>query len=201
MAVDIDVEALLIWTYRDQRADLYAGGARMHPLERAADGHRVFGRSADGCAAIEDRAMLGADVDVRGHVVGGMAIDDDAEHVHGLVASLGLVAATLMRHARAGSRPGWAADVAPLRIVPLYEERRWPDPAVPRHPGWLYCPFVVDDNHGEIAFQRAEYTAWVSGLILVAYGLRQETGRLRRWQVTDVLPPVTPWGLDEDAAS
>ncbi|MFZ2869858.1 hypothetical protein [Zavarzinia sp.] len=196
MAVDIDVEALLVWTYRDQRADLYACGAQMHPLERAADGHRVFGRSADGCAAIEDRAMLGADVDVRGRAIGGMAIDDDAEHVHGLVAALGQVSSTLMRHARAGSRPGWAADVAPIRIVPLPEIRRWPDPRQPRHPGHLYCPVVIDDNAREIAFQRGQYTAWVSGLILVAYGLRMETGRLRRWHVTDALPPLAPWGLD-----
>jgi hypothetical protein len=193
MPKTIDVEKLLIWTYQDQRADLYAAGARMLPMERLADHHTVVNRSADGCALLEERQALGTKVDVIGYAVGGMKIDDDAEHVHGIVASLGKVSRIVMQHARVGTRPDWGVDLKAESIAPCYEVRRWWDEANPRHPGYLYCPFSINDNGGSVRYRRTRYLVWLSALVLVAWGLRQDTARLKRWQVTDDLPPGAPW--------
>ena len=122
----ISIEALLIWTYRDQRAaDEVAG---LHQSEAEANGVAWSGRSGDGVAALMDRARLGCRIE------GGAGkntmtgrIHPDAEIVDSWVRAMGEETARLViRHAAVGLRPevpaaprleplrwGWGADGRP----------------------------------------------------------------------------------------
>ncbi len=114
----ISIEALLIWTYRDQRAaDEVAG---LHQSEAEADGVAWSGRSGDGVAALMDRARLGCRIE------GGAGkntmtgwIHRDAEMVDSWVRALGEdVARLVIRHAAVGLRPEVPA-------TPRLEPLRW----------------------------------------------------------------------------
>ncbi|MFZ2872231.1 MAG: hypothetical protein WAZ62_19165, partial [Zavarzinia sp.] len=102
--IEIDVEHLVIWAIRDQRADLYIGGVELFADERRADGGLVMSRSADGCAAVEAIAALGCAIDGGAGAARGLALDPDAAHVAEMIEVLPQpMRGLLLRHGRAGT--------------------------------------------------------------------------------------------------
>ncbi len=79
MARNIDIEDLLGWTYRVQRADVILGyGLDLWQAERELEGIEWHGHSADGVYAILRRAELGLRVDVSRPQGGTISIHPDA---------------------------------------------------------------------------------------------------------------------------
>lgn len=197
---DIDVEDLLTWVFRDQRADLYIGNVGLHAMERAAEGERVQA-SAGGVNSFEAIAAMGCRVDGGGGGgASGMAIDGDAAHVAEFVAWLKEpMRGLLIRHGRAGSRPNWGQDLVTTRIRPA--AGTYSHPLV--EPMWDYdgqpgrgrqaCPIEYIDYARSIERLREAWTLWRDGLVLVAYAMRQEFNRLKDHRVR--LPGVVrePW--------
>lgn len=121
----LDLEALLVWVVRDQKADRV--GAALHPLEVVAHfgllhglpaGAGVYetGISGDGCAAIAQRGELGTDVDGGGPIRGLPArLHPDAELVLEALERLpSSERRVILDHARHGDRPEWLPLVSPL---------------------------------------------------------------------------------------
>lgn len=116
----VSIEALLIWTYRDQRAaDDVAG---LHESEVQADGGTWQGRSGDGVAALMDRARLGCKIESGGgKATATPRLHPDAEVVDAWVRALGEETARMViRYAQIAERP---YVPPPPRIEPL----RWGD--------------------------------------------------------------------------
>lgn len=102
----VDLEALLVWAFRDQCAD----------RADAAWERMGYGPSADGCAAVERYHTLGAFVDCSRPSPVPMAVHPDAVLVEALVGNDTLLA----MHARMGQRPDWLPGVAP-RVAPRWK--------------------------------------------------------------------------------
>lgn len=194
----IDVEALLVWTYRNQRADVVVDhGLGLHRTEASLDGVEFHGASACGCAAVGRIHELGARVDGTG---GCAALHEDAEVVHGAVTRLEpWEVSMVVRHARAGDRPDTMAGVRPravwdvnrrgqvtVRYEPWDKGRRY---------GW--CPVRWTVSIAAMEAARLEYTLWRCALDRVAATLRIE-GRLTRHAVTGPSAPLQPW-IEENA--
>ncbi|ASG21399.1 hypothetical protein [Nitrospirillum viridazoti] len=103
---EIDIEALLVWVYQRQRADLVVDrGVGLHELEREAAGIPVTRRTADGTGS--SIAVLGCRVDNSGTPSG--VLHPDAEAVHDAVcrAPRPLWTGLLIEVGRTGERPDW----------------------------------------------------------------------------------------------
>lgn len=124
----LDLEALLVWAIRDQKAD--RSDAALHPVEAIAHFGRLHGLpagawarhrgvSADGCATIANRHMVGTHIDGGGPIRGVPArIHPDAERVADAIERLpSPERRTVLRHARAADRPDWLPLTAPLVAV------------------------------------------------------------------------------------
>lgn len=190
---------LLTWVYAVQCADRVAE-AGLHELERRAMGLPVYGRSADGCAAIMHRAALGADIGGGG--MGRGELHPDAERVHGFVVGLAPpVRNLLLRHGRRGDSPDWGAG-----LVSVWQPE-WK--AGPRYAGGEPAAgayrMIYDRNRKPIACAvecendpiwleaiRAEYTRWHAGLeaVAAAFGVR---GALISRTVARLGAPASPW--------
>lgn len=194
----IDVEELLVWTYRDQRADVVIGrGVGLHGLEAAADGIALQAVSACGCAGVARIAELGVRVDRMGRDAG--ALHPDAELVHQVVSALtgkvnGLPHAQLLiRHAARGGRPDELVCAVPRAMPYLHEARgtvrvEWLD--TKRRYG--FCPISWQPSAAMIAAAREEYSAWWHALRLVAFCLMREA-RMVRWRALMPAAPARPW--------
>jgi len=121
----LDLEALLVWAIRDQKADRIA--STLHPLEAIAHygllrglpaGAGVYetGISGDGCATIANRFEVGADIDGRSAIRGiSPCVHLDAELVAEALEWLPSSERRIIRdHARHADRPVWLPLVAPL---------------------------------------------------------------------------------------
>lgn len=190
---------LLHWVYAVQCADRVAD-AGLHELERRAMGLPVRGRSADGCVAIANRAVLG--VDIRGGGLGRGELHIDAERVHAFVVSLvGPVRNLLLRHGRRGDSPDWGAG-----LVSIWQPE-WK--AGPRYAGGMPAEgayrMLYDANRKAIACKvecehdpvwldaiRAEYANWHRGLEAVAEAFG-EPGALISRKVVKLGAPAAPW--------
>ena len=194
----VDVEDLLVWTYRLQRADVVIGrGVGLHGPEAALDDVERYGSSACGCAAVERIARLGVRVDKLGYDPG--ALHPDAEVVHREVEAMdrrrvqGLpVSRLVILHAARAERPGELACEVPRPIPHL---NRLGDPQVVwtdkgRRQG--YCPISYQPSAAMVWASRLEYLAWHEALRLLVFALRGE-GRLIRWWPLAPAAPARPW--------
>lgn len=132
----IDLEALVTWAIRDQKADrddvaLFDVEADVHNLLLSDQTYRgqaidLCRPAADGCATIARKAAVGCEIDGSG-VLRGVSprLHPDAEAVMDAIRRLsGREAALVLQHARMGDRPDWSTGEKRLVPVPVAEERR-----------------------------------------------------------------------------
>lgn len=167
----LDIEALLIWAYRDQLVDRVVAAMAVGPA---------------GAKAIDPLATAGG---------GGQTdVHPDALTVHNAVmaerddATLGLV----IYHARTGSRPD-----AMLRAMPKLGPVRRPNGKVKveyapgRNDIPLYCPLIEIVSIDSIEGARIGYLRWVEGVLGVM--MRLERIELESHEITEFKAPRTPW--------
>lgn len=107
VSAGVTVEALLIWVYRDQKADIVIGrGDGLHDIELAADaGHPRYGSSPDGVAAMLKIGALGC------RIAGSAAasckgdLHPVAELAHETLEDMGIDGHLLRQYAKAGGAP------------------------------------------------------------------------------------------------
>lgn len=174
----------------------------------------------DGIWIMMQRGQLGCQIDG-----GGFSYPaDDAEIIASAVAGLPegwggrRMAVLIAEHARAGITPDWMRDARP-RYLPVEtrtnrhgtfaatEDARhlgvegWPPQEhrgrkgrVVRRPV-LYCPVYVTPTAREIAAARRRYLDWWGALLWIGAELRG-LGILGRIEITDAMPPMTPWRVE-----
>lgn len=180
-----DIERVLVWAYRDQRA-----GAGEAERDGAAPGHAV-----SGMPFIEWVGRLGCIPDGRG---GAWPTHPDTDHIVRAVNGLPDAARLLVaRHALAGTRPEWRV-VSRLRAVAV-ASGRGPKRAVaqfwwPRnHKTPAGCRVAFAGERAEsVLFRRAGWSVWRLGLL----ALREELeagGKLVRWRLSGPEAPEAPW--------
>ncbi len=179
----IDVEQLLIWTYQRQQVD---------QAERR--GRRALrpGGARSNMGAIQRIGLQGVRVDCDGSAgYGADAVHADAQAVHDAVLAMGPdLAALIVEHARAGTRPD-ALLGAETQILPRDVTRKG-KPKVE----WSRCrnyPVIVwlkVINHPDyLASVRKRYRTWWHALAYLAEGL----GALAEYRVTGPAAPEKPW--------
>ncbi|MEN2977874.1 hypothetical protein P7L78_19160 [Tistrella bauzanensis] len=186
--VDIDVENLLVWVYRDQKADLVTG--------RMDDG-RVMGWRGSSLGRIEAVANLGCRVDGRGAGWGAAGeLHRDAAATHEVVETLDLgTQRVVIRHARAGTRPDWTAGG--LRCRPVWRRTATGEvrPRViytaTRKPS--YCPIEIEPAPAILHDARMEWVTWRGALDRIARDLRAVDALLTRHRITGPAADATPW--------
>lgn len=189
-----DIEELLIWTYRNQKADLVVDrGLGLHEQEARVGGIALQGQSKCGCAAVEAIQALGVRVDGTG---GCDALHEDAEVVHQVVGRLKhrFLIELVINHARGADRPDPLPGLQPrpvsttngkgqirVRYEPWDKNRNY---------GW--CPIEWTISMAAIEQARLDYTMWRDAVARVAATLRIEN-RLVKNIVTGPTAPVRPW--------
>jgi hypothetical protein len=193
----IDIEALLVWAYREQKADVVISrGVGLHGLEAEADGVAIYAVSNCGCASVARIAELGVRVDRAGRDAG--ALHPDAEIVHRAVMRLtdrvqGLPRWRLViQNAARGERPDAMVREVPRPVPILQRDGRpvvhWTD----KGKRYGSCPIEYAPSAALILAAQAEYAAWHSALLLLALALQSEGG-LSRWYPLRPEAPATPW--------
>lgn len=193
----IEVEALAVWAYRDQRVDRHARSG-MYAAEASAAGYEPRGSSNDGCAAIADIAHMGARID-RGQGLVRDLVHPAADAV--AVALEGIEGGEIVaRHALLGGRPGgWA------------EPERWYRPVVWVKPGvegqWertgrgtspTFCRVIPTVTREELARRRAGYARWWEALDLLAWKL---SFRAMGFSVGRPIAPQEPWACQSEGGT
>lgn len=186
--VAVDVEAFLVWVYRDQKADVVTG--RM-------DDRLVIGFRGSSFGRLEAVGALGCRVDGRGAGWGAAGdLHHDAAAAHEVVETLDQVARrVLIRHARSGTRPDWTAGG--LRCRPVWrrtasgEVRPRVEYTPTRKPSW--CPIEIEPAPAILHAARMEWTTWRGALAEVAHHLRAVDALLTRHRITGPAADATPW--------
>jgi hypothetical protein len=192
----IDIEDLLVWTYRDQRADVVIErGIGLFDQEGEADGIVKQREAACGVLAVARSCLLGGRVDGGGRSAG--ALDEDAELVHRAVMRLtdrvqGLPRWRLViQNAARSERPDAMVTAVPRPVALLQRDGRpvvnWSD----KGKRYGSCPVEYAPSAALILAAQAEYAAWHSALMLLALALQSE--RLSRWFPLRPSAPARPW--------
>jgi len=177
----VDIERLLVWTYRDQRADkVLAASSGLLAAEAALDGHGRYLTSGDGVATMARIGALGVRVDGGGPSSG--ALHQDAEVVHEAVTMLGKIEAHLViEHARAASRPDQIEIIPPRAYAVRNRLGRatieYEDWDRNRNYGFCSVQWTVAPTTAEVVF--LEYAMWWRALDALAVALSGD-GRLTR---------------------
>ena len=203
----ISIEALLVWTFRAQRAELEP------PRDRERD------RPAVGTEWIifQRGAVLGCTIDCSRRVLLDR-VHDDAETVAAVVAGAldWHMATRVAELARASRRPTCITGPVRCTAAEWHENQhaRWPvvAPALPaRFPGGVwrpamkdrkgryryegYCtPVTYDPTPQQVAASRRDYLAWWAALHEVRERLHAAPV-LRDHELTAAMPPARPWEI------
>lgn len=198
----ISIEALLVWTYRDQKADVWWDshqGLFMGEQALAVRKPLGFQSSYNGVAdrdPVDDCAVTRALVP--------WSIPDDAQRVHRQVRALSRRdQALVVMHGRRADRPD-----AYLGELPRLTAKRWRAKAEGKeavtvmHPktkrGW-YCEVEVSPDPRDMLAARTLYSAWRDTLRALAWSLRAAAA-LELFAVTEALPPLAEplpgWAMD-----
>ncbi|MHA1570341.1 MAG: hypothetical protein ACTSWM_00870 [Alphaproteobacteria bacterium] len=196
----IDVEFLLEWTYRRQKADVIIGrGVGLNKIEAAASGVERHYSSGD-WAAIDKYGHLGCFIDQLGFNSGQLATD--AETVHETVSRFGdPVRGLLIQHGRAGTRPECALH-ADVRYEPVWKRSpRYDYKGLPARGSYK---MIYDGSHNPVGCQvrprqhvtyieaqRRDYQVWHNGLVALAQHF--VTHPLTRFVVGGPAAPAAPW--------
>lgn len=185
----VEVEALAVWAYRDQRVDRHLG-AGLYAAEASAAGLEPNGRSADGCAAIADIAHMGARIDRSSGLI--------RDGVHPVADAVAFALADIRGgelvayHAGLGGRPdGWR------------EPKRWYRPTVWVKPGVegqaertgrgtspMFCRVIPTVTREELVRRRAHYALWWEALGQLAWAL---SFKRMGFIVSPPSAPAEPW--------
>lgn len=187
----IDVEALVIWALRDQRADLQHR-AGLHQIEAEMLGFEASGRSSDGCAAIADIHHMGGRVDW-----GGAKLRDLVHPAAELIAQLVTEVEggdRLQYYGRLGVRPdGWQEPVRWYRPVVWVKEGKlgqWEfDDEGGRRRNRL-TRVIPTITRAELGRRRVAYAEWWEGLRRMAWRL---SANALGFSVTGPEAPRAPW--------
>ena len=189
---DIDIERLLIWVYRRQKADLIIRmGAGLYRAEAEADGVEWQGGSA--CATAARIGEMGARVDGGGLTSG--KLHEDAETVHQVVTATFSkpLALLVIQHARIGDRPDWIenARIKPERVPNARGGVRVFYDAWDKARNYGFCPISWAHSAARIESARQVYTLWRDALDV----LQREFGgtRLLDHRATPCAAPRMPW--------
>lgn len=188
----IDVEQLVVWAFRDQRAHRHARSG-LHAIEAATMNLEPQGRSGDGCAMIADIQHMGCRVDA-----GGGMIKDHVHPAAEVVAVLveDLDGGDLVRHfGRLGGRPeGWREPdrwFRPTVWVKVGEEGQWEWENEGRGKrGNRMTRVIPTVTRDELARRRGEYARWFEALDRLAWRLSL---RALGFTVTGPSAPARPW--------
>jgi hypothetical protein len=188
-----DIETLLVWTYRDQKADrVISVGTKLHRQEAEVDGEWHDSTSKDGIAAVERAGILGTRIDGGGN--GTAALHGDAEYVHEAVMTLPMPVAMLtMQHARAASRPDGITIPIPRPVRQLAQNGRVKlvYAAWDKSHNYGLCPLAWTSSPVTVDALAAEYGLWRLSLTILALALSGD-GRLTRHRATKPIAPVRP---------
>jgi hypothetical protein len=217
--VEISLEAMVVWAYRDQLVDKMTARS-LDAIERQAEGAALgYVPSPFGSAALVDRlASLGTRVDGGGR---SWECHGDAELVHDAVCGLPRLAALLIgRFGRSGAAPEWrTTEPAPFPVpvadgsrsairhkIDLHwyriEGRR---PKIRRGEsaelvniapeqwdlGCRFCPIVYYPPLEYVKSVRDEYAAWHAAMQTLM--LRLDGAAFRDHRVTGFFTPAVPW--------
>ena len=191
----IDVEMLVVWALRDQRAgEIVDGPVGLEAAEAEAAGAPRQRVSTCGCAAVERVLELGADIRTVGR--GGAptpGCSGDAETVWAAVVGLAGEGARLVRlHGRLGSRPDWVPG-GPKR-GPVRERGAVKVVRYDRHRNriapWCMLGWAVPLEYVEA--RRESWRVWREGLALLKQTLNRGGG-LRGYVVVGPAAPERPW--------
>ena len=205
--IDIDIEDLLGWTYRVQRADIVIDrGYGLHPIERQADGIPVFRASTDGVAACMRSGATGTSGRAGAASIKA-DLHPDAERVHKTVMMMGGDDASLIiRHAKAADRPAWLPG-ARHRFEPMWKGARKIDAetGLPikgsydvirevdrnRHTVRVFCPIIEYDGPEYVGAKREISGRWHRALVTLADHFIEaplDDHVIVQWRV-----PAKPW--------
>lgn len=162
---------------------------------------------------IAQRAALGCSIDgSTGGGWGGSAPHRDAEVIAAFVANLSKdqggrwMATRIAALARAGITPDWMPDATPRLVARGWRNTKHGPFAeteiVERvetairgrvvKVDWVACPLVVRPTAAQIHAARGFYLDWWSALLHLSGELRRG-GMLDDIELTDAMPPMTPW--------
>lgn len=168
------IEQLLVWTYRDQKAENLGAGAHMFAAEQAASGRSVT-LQAHSSRMILEHEQLGARVDTSPSL--GFDLHEVAELVHAWVRSLTVMEGRLvMECARTGSRPALPTCVRP-RIVPAQygdagqtramANREWHYDKKGRRFPLEWCDVIISNTREQLLRAYERYANWCLSLNMV----------------------------------
>lgn len=162
---------------------------------------------------IYQRHLLGATIQSSGRGWGGSAPHHDAEVIAAFVANLPEayggrgMAVRIAELARAGVTPDWMPD-ARVRCMPVewsfenqhgrYGKTEVIETIVTKHRGRkvrrdvTWVPVTYTPTAQQIHAARRGYLDWFGALLVIGNDLRG-CGMLSRVEVTDEMPPMTPW--------
>jgi len=202
---------LLIWVYRDQRADIMTGRG-LHVPDPASDEAKLsleMRTSACGCAALEAISLLGSRIKTTGWLQR-PSLHPDAERLHDALVDMSLEdwlgAALLFRFAVAGELPDYgdgAQELGPMfdardRIIQdRYVETVELVDCVGRVSlvPLRYCPIEAYPSNDWIELSRAEYRQWHKALSRL-WDYVQDL-RLSKWRLEGVGAEAEPWLSDK----
>lgn len=182
----VNVEVLVTWALRDQRAG-QSPTRGLFQAEAEASGLTWYSASSDGCAAIDRIGSVGCRIDVSGP--GRDALHPAAEAVADAI-ELADERDLLRLLGRVGERPDWRGP--PRWIVPeswvvegveamwCYAERRT----------GKHCPLIIVCDAATIAAKRAVYVRWWDALEGLAWTL---SCRALGFAVTGPAAAREPW--------
>lgn len=188
-AGSIDVEQLVVWALKDQKADRHVG-AGLHWIEARAEGLEPNGRSTDGCAALADIEHMGCRID-RSAVTVRDLVHPAAEVVAALLFDID--GGELVRHhGKTAGRPGgWSEPMRWFRPVVWAKdgiEAQWERTGPGNSP--KICRIVSVTTPAEIARRRADYERWYEALGQLAWRL---STRALGFTVQQPAAPRRPW--------
>jgi len=214
--------ALLIWTYRDQRAHQMSHQP-FALAEKKAPPRIASAPSMDGCRQLMLNHKLGHRIPATGHRQR-LVLHPDADAVHQRLIDFTLHdplgAELLFRHARQGLTPGYSDDIPiphPVfksvergreRIVENVcrvgdghiERKSIVDPKTGKmrlawiEIGYPYCPLSYWPSIASVTESRREYRLWFNALTQ----LWPMIPPLRKWRIEAIGADPAPWGWRND---
>jgi len=189
----MEVEALAVWAYRDQRVGRDAN-AGMHTIEVEASGGFRSSWSTDGCAALGEIAHMGCRVETYGRVLF-HDVHPAAEAVAWAVERIDH-GRDVAFWARQGGRPtGWRMPRRQFCAV------QWVEPWVEASPITVrgkphHCEIIRTASTEGVEDRRRDYVQWWDALDTLAWELSM---RALGFAVLRPSAPRTPW-IDGEAA-
>lgn len=201
----VDLVRLLVWTYRDQKADVMSGKGLATPeaalLDEDPENYHG-GWGACGCAAVEHAGLVGVIIPGSGGQQR-YCLAADAELVHDQVVAMSMGgdwmgAALLRRYGRQGGTPDWCRDFA-RSFDPVFGDDDRPvqdrhdevsviKGRVSKH---LYCPVVQYPPNEWLDLARGEYRTWHGALVRLRDRLADLT--MTRHELTGLGAAAEPW--------